>query len=161
MVYEEKIPFKLGYLIIVMFLLISIIMLLFGWKQLTAGPIGSDPAPTWFYFLYGAFFLVLTWLVSQFRTLSIRIEEQTVILSYGMFHVLIRRDQIEKATLDTANPLFSYGGWGFRLGSYKGRPRKVLNIPGYKCVVITRKNITQEVVFSTAFPDDVIKLLSQ
>jgi hypothetical protein len=159
MIYEEKVPFRLGFGIIALFAINAIYMFVLAYLQITSGPIGTKPAPTWFFIVFGALFISLTWLMSQFISLSIRIEEKTVLLAYGLFKVQINRDNIEKAYRDTANPLLSYGGWGFRFGAFQGKPRKVLNIPGYKCVVIAQKNTKQEIVFSTAYPDDVIRYL--
>jgi hypothetical protein len=160
MIYEEKVPFLLGKVIVVIFPLTAIYMFVLAYMQVTKGPIGDKPEPTWFYILFGLFFLGLTFLIAQFTSLAIRIEEKTILLSYGIFKVQIDRDMVEKVYLDTANPLFSYGGWGYRLGYYKGRPRKALNIPGYRCVVVSRKGIGQEIVFSTAHAEEVIKLLT-
>jgi hypothetical protein len=161
MIYEEKITFWVGKCLVVIFPLTALYMFWLAYQQLTKGPIGKDPAPTWFYIAFGTLFLLLTWLMIQFTTLSIRVEEKNILLNYGVFKIVIDREEIEKVYQDTANPLLAYGGWGYRLGYYKGRPRKALNIPGYKCVVISRKGIGQEIVFSTAFPEEVIKLLSQ
>lgn len=161
MVYEEKVPFRFGYGIVALFLLISMWMFYIAFLQITKGPIGTKPAPTWFLIVFGISFLVFTWLVSQFTSLSIRIEEKTVLLCYGLFKVQLERENIEKVYLDTANPLLTYGGWGFRLGMFQGRPRKALNLPGYPCVVISRTDNRQELVFSTANPNEVIRILSQ
>jgi hypothetical protein len=160
MVYEEKVPFRLSYGIVVLFFLIALWMFVLAFLQITQGPIGTKPAPTWFLFVFGILFLGFTWLVSQFTSLSIRIEEKTVLLSYGLIKVQINRESIEKVYLDTANPLLSYGGYGFRFGMFQGRPRKALNLPGYPCVVISRTDTKQELVFSTANSEEVIKLLS-
>lgn len=159
MLYEEKVPFQIGKVIVVIFPLTAIYMFVLAYLQVKNGQIGDKPAPTWFYLLMGFFFLGFTWLISQFTSLSIRIEEKTILLSYGIIKAQISRDNIEKAYIDTANPLLSYGGWGYRLGYFKGRPRTALNIPGYRCVVITQKNVRREIVFSTGNPEKVIQLL--
>jgi hypothetical protein len=160
MVYEEKVPFRLSYAIIAIFLLTALWMFFMAYLQITKGPVGTKPSPTWFLIVFGIFFLGISWLLVQFTSLSIRIEEKTVLLCYGLFKVQVNRENIEKVYLDTANPLLTYGGWGFRLGMFQGRPRKALNLPGFKCVVIARNDTKQELVFSTANPDEVIKLLS-
>jgi hypothetical protein len=158
--YEEKVPFRLSYLIVALFLLIALYMFYIAYQQILKGPIGTKPAPTWFYFVFGSLFLGFTWLMTQFTSLFIRIEQKSVLLSYGLFKVSVDREKIDKVYLDTANPLLTYGGWGFRLGTFHGRPRKALNLPGYQCVVISRTDTRQELVFSTAYPEEVIKLLS-
>lgn len=160
MVYEEKVPFTFGYLIALLFPATAVYMFIIAYLQVTRGPIGDKPAPTLFYILFGALFIGLTWFITQFLHLFIRIEEKTVIISYGIFKTLIQRDSIEKVYLDKANPLLSYGGWGLRFGAYQGKPRKVYNIPRFRCVVITRKDSKTEIVFSTANPDQVIQLLT-
>lgn len=159
MVFEEKVNFFAGKFLLVIFPVSSLYMFFTAYHQIINGPIGKDPAPTWFYFAMGCFFFLLTFFIAQFASLQIRVEEKEVLLSYGIFKVKIDRTTIEKVYLDQANPLLSYGGWGFRFGSFHGRPRKVLNIPGYQCVVLARKGIKQEVVFSTAYPEEIIQLL--
>jgi len=159
MLYEENVPFRLSIIIIGFFLLTSVYMVWIGYRQIVVGPIGTDPAPTWFYFLFGIFFIGLSWLLYQFKTLVIRIEEKYILLQYGLFKVQINRENVTSAYLDTANPLLSYGGWGYRFGAFKGKPRKVLNIPGYPCVVISQKQTKQEIVFSTSNPGEIIKIL--
>ena len=160
MVYEEKVPFKFGYVIALLFPATAVYMFVIAYLQVTRGPIGDKPAPTLFYILFGTLFIGLTWFISQFLQLFIRIEEKTIIISYGIFKTLVNRDTIEKAYLDKANPLLSYGGWGLRFGAYQGRPRKAYNIPGYRCIVLTIQKVKTEIVFSTANPDQVIELLT-
>lgn len=159
MVYEEKVVFTVGRVLFLVFPITSLFLFFTAYQQSMNGPIGNDPSPTWFYVAMGIFFLAMTYLMAQFSYLAIRIEEKTVLLSYGIFKVTIDRASLENVYLDRANPLFSYGGWGFRLGSFQGRPRKVLNIPGYQCVVLSRQGVKQEIVFSTAHPETIIQLL--
>jgi len=68
--YEEKVPFRLNYLIVGLFLLIGLYMLVLAYLQITQGPVGEKLTPTWFYFVFGSLFLGFTWLITQFTTLS-------------------------------------------------------------------------------------------
>lgn len=64
------------------------------------------------FLLIGLFMLVLAYLqITQFTTLSIRIEQKSAWLHYGLFKVLVDREKIEKVYLDTANTLLAYEGW--------------------------------------------------
>ena len=82
--YEEKLPFPLATVAMVVILLVALLMLILFVLQLVSGPIGNRPALDWFYLVMFIVMLAITFLVANFRTLVIRMTDQSVSVVYGL-----------------------------------------------------------------------------
>jgi len=152
-VYEEKI-FSKWTAGIFAFVIAGFLFLLV--YQILVGPIGSRPAPNWF-FLFMILLFVVT--VINFSRLAIRISPQFISVSYGMFEHKISFENVEKCYLDKT-PAIQYWGWGIRIARIKGKWRLVYNVPrGPRVVLSMRKGRFKEFVFSTKNPAEVMKII--
>ena len=117
--------------------------------QLTLGPLGSDPAPTWFYAaLAGLFLLVTRW----FARLHVRLDADGVYAAYGPFRRRVAWRDVERVEED--RPEAFYGGWGVRFWRREGRPTLVFNVIGGRHVaVVARQGAGSGLVFATREPD--------
>jgi len=126
--------------------------------QILVGPIGTRPAPNWFFLLM---FLLFLGVVINFSRLSIRITYLSVKVSYGIFRHIITWENVEDCYLDEASTI-SYGGWGIRIGRVQGRWRLVYNVIGAPRVVLSlKKGKFKEFVFSTEKPEEVMNIIRQ
>jgi len=126
--------------------------------QILVGPIGTPPAPNWFFLLM---FLLCLGLTFNFSKLSIRITPQSVNVGYGIFKHIIFLENVENCYLDEASTV-RYGGWGIRIGRVKGKWRLVYNvIGGPRTVLSLKKGRFREFVFSTKNPEEVMKVVKQ
>ena len=70
--YEETLPFPLATVATLVILLVALLMLILFVLQLVSGPLGNRPAPDWFYLVMFLFMSAVTFLVANFRVLTIR-----------------------------------------------------------------------------------------
>ncbi len=137
---------------------ITVIFFLLYFYQIIVGPIGTDPAPNWFWFVMAVFMLAIT---INFRRLSIRITSAGLTVGYGIYKKRIPWKNIEDRYIDEASAI-RYGGWGIRLGRVDGRWRTVYNVIGGPRVVVSlKKGWIREVVFSTENPEEVMKTMDR
>ncbi|UCB43117.1 MAG: hypothetical protein JSV77_00255 [Dehalococcoidales bacterium] len=159
--YEENLPFPLATVATLVILLVALLMLILFILQLSSGPLGSRPAPDWFYLLMFIFMSAITFLVANFRTLAIRITNQSVTVAYGLIRKTILWGDIEEGFLDSSSPL-GYGGWGARIARVEGRWRLAFNVIGASKVVLRlRKGRAREFMFSTKNPEQVLAIIAQ
>lgn len=126
--------------------------------QILVGPIGSCPAPNWFFLLM---FLLFLGVVINFSRLNIRITHLFVKVSYGIFKHIIPWENVENCYLDEAS-IIRYGGWGIRIGRVKGKCRLVYNVIGAPRIVLSlKKGKFKEFVFSTEKPEEVMNIIRQ
>lgn len=154
-IYEEKmlLKFQTGILTIVTASLLFVLV-----YQILIGPIGTRPAPNWFYLLLFLLFLGVT---INFSRLTVRISSQSIDVGYGVFKHKIRWEDVEDCYLDEAS-MIRYGGWGIRIGRVEGKWRLVYNVIGCSRVVLSLKSGRfREFVFSTKKPEEVINLVKQ
>lgn len=80
-IYEEE---KTSRFIIGIFLLVSAFFIFAFIYQsvLKLGPIGDNPAPSWFYLAFTVFLVICMWI---FKTLKIKITEDEIVLSFNVF----------------------------------------------------------------------------
>jgi len=95
---------------------ITVILFFLYFYQIIVGPIGTDPAPNWFWLVMAVFMLAIT---INFGRLSIGIASGGVIVGYGIFKKRILWENIEDCYIDEASAI-RYGGWGIRLGRVDG-----------------------------------------
>lgn len=120
---------------------------------LKLGPIGDNPAPSWFYLAITAFLVICLWI---FKTLKIRITMDEIVLSFnGFFRQRIKFDDIEKVEIDDK----SCAGSGLKIGFAKGKLRIIYNV-GQPRVVVSIRNKRKAIVFSTNNPEQVIQMIA-
>ena len=159
--YEEKLLFPLITVVVAILFLISLLMLILFVLQLLTGPIGNTPAPNWYYLGMFVLMLAVTFLVTNFRVLSIRITEQSVTVAYGLIKRTIPWGDIESGFRDES-PVFGYGGWGARIARVEGRWRLAFNVIGASGVVLRlRKGRIREFMFSTKNPEQVLDIINR
>ncbi len=155
-IYEEKIFAKWTTVILAVVMASVLFVLLY---QTIVGPIGTRPAPNWFFL---AMFLLFLGVIVNFSILSIKMTHRYISVRYGIFKHNIPWENIEDCYLDGAS-IIRYGGWGIRLGRVKGKWRLVYNILGGPRVVLSlsKGKIFKEFVFSTNNPQKVIETVKQ
>lgn len=119
---------------------------------LKLGTIGDNPAPDWLYLVL-AIFLTICLLI--FKTVSVKITENEVIVGFNNFFIQkIKLEDIEKVKIDDK----SYAGFGLRMRFVKGKFRIAYNV-GQPRVVVSIKNKRKEIAFSTDNPEQVIEII--
>ena len=157
MIYREEIEVPLGKWLTWFFALFA---LGFAWAlvyQLLIGPIGENPAPTWFWGLMMAIQLGVLVLLRNFRRLEVEMTKRHITVGFGAIRRTIPWDRVAEARRDERS-LLSYGGAGWRLSWSRRRggwimafvdprsPRVVLELRGGRL---------RELVFSTRHPEEV------
>jgi len=151
--YEERVTSRWITLILAIPTLIFLFLL--GY-QLIVGPLGSRPAPNWFFLIMFLLFLALT---INFSALNIKITDRFVSIGYGIIKYNIPWENIKDCYLDETSS-FAYGGWGIRIGKVEGKSRLIYNVIGGPRVVIAlRRGKFDEFVFSTRNPQVVIEIV--
>jgi len=159
--YEETLPFPMATVATLAILLVALLMLVLFILQLVSGPLGNRPAPDWFYLVMFIFMAAITFLVANFRVLTIRMSGQSVTVAYGLIKKTILWCDIEECFLDSASPL-GYGGWGARLARVRGTWRLAFNVIGASGVVLRlRKGRAREFMFSTKNPEQVLVVIAR
>lgn len=126
--------------------------------QLLVSPVGTRPAPDWFFLVIFLFFLALG---VNFARLRIRVTPESITVGYGIIKHRVSWQYIADCYLDKASAII-YGGWGIRVGRVGGKWRLVYNILGGPRVVLSLKTgIFREFVFSTRNPEGVIQAIRQ
>lgn len=117
--------------------------------QLALGPLGSDPAPTWFYAaMTGLFALATLW----FARVHVRLDGEGAYAAYGPFRRRVAWGDVERVEED--GPEAFYGGWGVRFWWREGRPTLVFNVIGGRHVaVVARQGTGSGLVFATRQPE--------
>lgn len=153
--YEEKLFSKWSTLLLSV---ITVILFFLYLYQISEGPIGTDPAPDWFWLVMAVFLLAVT---INFGILTIKIDPEGILIGYGIFKKRISWNRVEDSYLDETSAL-RYGGWGLRITRVGGRWRSVYNVVGGpKVVVSLNKGWIREVVFSTKDPEKVMKTIDR
>ena len=130
--------------------------------QVLVGSVGANPAPDWVYLIMFLLFAGITYSVTNFNKLAIKVTTQSLTVSFGVFKRVIPWDNINSCYLDDASAIGSYGGWGIRMAKVKGKWRLVYNIIGYPAVVLElEEGRFKEFVFSTRNPDGVMETARQ
>ena len=130
---------------------VTLVMLLQVIGQLQSG--SSGEVPVWF---FPFMFLLFALLTVNFAWLTIRITDDEVVIAYGVIRHRIRWEDIEDCYVDEASAAW-YGGYGIRLGWYRGRRRLIYNTIGDpRVVLLTTSAATPEFVFSTSQPEELV-----
>jgi len=126
--------------------------------QILVEPIGTRPAPNWFFLLMFLLFLGVT---INFSRLVIGMTPRFISVGYGILKHTVLWGNIEDCYRDEDSTI-RYGGWGIRIGRVKGKWRLVYNVIGGPRVVLSlREGRFREFVFSTNNPEEVIKVVKE
>jgi len=160
-VYEEKIPFHLGLVTTAILAASAVLMLVLLVLQLGGDPIGTRPAPDWFYLAMFIFLSAVSIFVLNFRKLNITATSQSLTIAFGMVKRKIPWGDIEQFYRDESSA-FAYGGWGIRISRVGGKWRLVYNVAGCPGIVVgLRTGRFREFVFSTRNPEQVLDIISR
>jgi hypothetical protein len=145
-VYEERI-FSL--LTTVIMTVICSAMLFMFFYQLLVCPVGTRPAPNWFFLVM---FLVFLALGLNFARMTVRIDQHGISVGYKIIRHNISWGNVTECYREESSSL-RYGGWGIRFGRVEGKWRLVFNIIGGERVVIGQnQGRWDEFVFTTNNP---------
>jgi len=135
-------------------LLVSGVALMVLWRLLEQLQLrSSGGGPAW---LLGLMLILFMLIAINFAWLTIRITDEEVVIAYGVIRHRIRWEDIDDCYVDEASATW-YGGYGIRLGWYKGRRRLIYSTIGDPRVVLfIRNSSTPEFVFSTQNPQEVV-----
>lgn len=124
--------------------------------QAWIGPLGSDPAPTWF---YAGFSVLFAGLAATFRRVDVRLDRHGVEVAYGILRRRLAWRDVDAVERDD-RPAFY--GYGVRFGRSRGRWVWVFNVIGApRVAVLTRRPGPASLVFSTRRPDEVLAVARQ
>lgn len=120
--------------------------------QLTTGPVGNKPAPTWFLAGMTGLFFLLTVNFCQLRT---TLSPAGVRVRYGVFSCFRSWEQLEGCEEDTTKRLLL--GWGIRMIRYQGRATWVFNTMRGRKVAFRSKNTGPwHLIVSTGDPETML-----
>ena len=158
--YREVVVFALGRVIIVLFMVLTVFFFAMFISQIMGSPAGSKPAPDWYYAMMGLFFALMTFVVVNFSKLVIKATPSSLTVAYGVFKRIIPWEDVAGCYEDESTALFSYGGYGIRMGRVNGKTRLVYNVLGGGRVVLElKRGKFNEFVFSTNNPDAVMAVI--
>ena len=159
--YREVVPFPVAWAVFGLFMAFSILFVALFAYQLTAGSIGSDPAPTWFYLVMWLLFDTIGLLMLNFTKLTITTSAQAIRVGFGIVRYSTPWSNIVACHLDTAWGL-SYGGWGVRIARIEGKWRLGYTVIGASRVVLQlREGRFPEIAFSTNDPDGICHIVNE
>ena len=154
-VYEERISFWLVLGVFMPLTAIFIIILLF---QVFIGPLGSKPAPSWFYLIMASIFLFFALAFSQYR---LEIRSDFISAGFQIYRIKVPWDNIDGAEIFEGN-LWKYGGYGIRVMKINGKKALAVAIPRTEIVRITlRKGKWDYLLLSTRNAEEVINHITQ
>ncbi|MFA5368338.1 MAG: hypothetical protein WC333_10730 [Dehalococcoidia bacterium] len=160
--YREVVVFALGRAVIMLFIVLTVFFLAMFISQILEEPVGSKTTPDWFYLAMSLFFVAMTFVVVNFSRLVIRATPSSLTVAYGVFRQVIPWEDIAGCYEDEVSALFSYGGYGIRMGRVNGKTRLVYNVLGGGRVVLElKKGRFDEFVFSTNDPDAVMGVIKE
>ncbi|MCK4630513.1 MAG: hypothetical protein KAT40_03660 [Bacteroidales bacterium] len=126
--------------------------------QILVGPIGTNPAPNWFFLFM---FLLFLGMMINFSRLTIKLTPKHISVGYGVIKHSIPWENVEDCYLDEASTI-KYGGWGIRIAKVKGKWRLVYNVVGGPRIVLSlKRGRFKEFAFSTKNPEEVIKIAKE
>jgi hypothetical protein len=108
---------------------------------------------------YSSLFCLFLFYSLNFRTLSIRLTPEFLLLTFGIFSWKVPVENIDDWRLDKIPPLMRYGGAGIHFMRIRQRYRASFNFLEYPRVVVALKRNTglvQDISFSTRRPDEVM-----
>lgn len=160
-VYQEKIPFPLGLVAAGILAASAVLMLVLLVLQLGGDPLGTRPAPDWYYLVMFGFLSAVSIFVLNFRKLAITATSQSLTVAFGMVKRTMPWGDIEQCSGDESSS-FAYGGWGIRISRVGGKWRLVYNLAGCPGIIVSlRTGRFREFVFSTRHPEQVLDIINR
>jgi hypothetical protein len=112
---------------------------------------------------FGLFSLFLFYSVN-YRTLTIRLTQESLKLTFGIFTWTVPLDNVEECRLDDIPVLMRMGGAGIHFMSIRKRYRASFNFLEHPRVVIAFKRKVgpvRDISFSTRRPDEILRLVQE
>ena len=160
-IYHESIPFPLVRVLVIAEVGLAAAFLFLFIYQATSGPIGSNPAPNWFYLLMMAIFAGVAALLTNLARLTISMTADAITVGYGRFRYTIPWQRIESCRQDKKSGI-AYGGWGIRMAKTGGKSILVYNVIRAPRVILELKEGRfSQFAFSTRHPEEVINIIQQ
>jgi hypothetical protein len=160
-IYEETVSFPVAWAVFGLFMVISVVFVALWAYQLTSGPVGSDPAPTWFYLVMWLVFDLVGILMLNFTKLRVSIFPSVMRIGFGVIRYSVRRSNVAGCYRDRASGM-SYGGWGIRIARIDGKWRLGYTVIGASRVVLQlTEGRFSEFAFSTNEPDRICEIVKQ
>ena len=154
-IYEERLTARW---MIGTFGLLALVFLFLLFFQLVRGPVGQNPAPTWFFLLLFAVFSMLGY---NFKRLVIRLTEKDIRVSYGALSRRVPYESIQKCYSSRTHTV-RYGGWGIRIWRVKGEWKLGYSVVGVPLVVIElKRGRYKELLFSSRDSVRVIEIINR
>ena len=153
--YSEKLRSSLTTVLFIDLFLIF--LFLFGWRF---GAVGWKFTPILFLVLC-LFFLFY---IFNYRTLRIKISQDTLFLRFGLIRWRTELDDIHEVSLDDLPLWIKYGGAGVHFALVKGLYRAFFNFLEGPRILVTfkeKKGLVQALSFSTRQPDEILELLGR
>jgi Ca2+/Na+ antiporter len=155
LIYEEKLSSNRTE---ALFLALTILFLmLLIWRVNTSG---LDVLGVAFFCLFGMFLFYSV----NYRTFIIRLTQESLKLTFGIFTWTVPLDNVEECRLDEIPVLMRMGGAGIHFMSIRKRYRASFNFLEYPRVVIALKRKAgpvRDISFSTRRPDDVLRFIRE
>lgn len=139
-----------------LFLALAVLFVLLLVWRLNAGGLDFWAAVCLFFSLLFLFYVL------NFRTLVIRLTQESLQLKFGIFTWTVPITNIEDCDLDHLPRFMEYGGAGIHFMMIRGRYRASFNFLEYPRVVIAlRKKAgpVQDISFSTRRPEEVLQII--
>jgi len=160
-IHQEKVSFPVAWAVFGLFMAIGIVFAVLWAYQLTSGPVGSDPVPTWFYLVMWLIFDAVGLLMLNFTKLTVSVFPYVIRIGFGVIRYDVPWSNIVGCCPDTASGL-SYGGWGIRVARIDGKWRLGYTVIGASRVVLQlRKGRFSEIAFSTNDPDRICDIVKE
>ncbi len=125
--YRETIPFPGFSWLVALMTGLALVFLGFTVYSFIFPEQAVSGAPFWFYLLMFAVFTALSFVIFNFRVLSVVIDSRGIDVNYGLYRHFEPWSNITTVRVDL-NPGFKYGGWGIRIGRYRGKWVLVYNV---------------------------------
>lgn len=152
-IYTERIS---GMKTIMLFITLTLLFaLLFIWRADAAG-LDFLAGVLLFFCVFFLFYTI------NYRTLLIRITDESLKLTFGIFHWTVPLQDITDCRLDELSPFMRYGGAGIHFMTVGSRYRASFNFLEYPRVVIAfkrKKGPVQDISFSTRQPEEVQQII--
>jgi hypothetical protein len=116
----------------------------------------------WLARVFFSLFSLFLFYAVNYRTLRIRLSDEALTLTFGLFTWRVPRENIASARLDELPLLMRFGGAGIHFMWIRKRYRASFNVLEYPRIVVSFKRSVgpvQEISFSTRRPDELLASL--
>jgi hypothetical protein len=108
-------------------------------------------------------FLFFSFYSLNYRTLTIRVTRESLMLTFGVFSWRIPLEEIAECAPDDVS-IWRIGGAGIHFTWIRRRYRAMFNVLEYPRVVVAlkkRKGPVRDIAFSTRRPEEVIRIIAE